>query len=142
MPEEKGSKAMTLVAAADYELRFRKGLAPKGDWQFCDLSFLRSEVYSGHQENKKGEKELDIRPLIYDMYVNAGTVYFRLSAGSEANIKPELVMDAYLASIDVTPKPFAYEIHRRELYADLGKNGKRKLVPLGELGQDVASEQV
>ena len=76
------------------------------------------------------------------MYVNAGTVYFRLSAGSEANIKPELVMDAYLASIDVTPEPFAYEIHRRERYADLGKNGKRKLVPLGELGQDVASEQV
>ena len=51
-------------------------------------------------------------------------------------------MDAYLASIDVTPEPFAYEIHRRELYADLGKNGKRKLVPLGELGQDVTSEQV
>ena len=101
IPEEKGSKAMTLV-----------------------------------------EKELDIRPLVYDMYVNAGTVYFRLSAGSEANIKPELVMDAYLASIDVTPEPFAYEIHRRELYADLGKNGKRKLVPLGELGQDVVSEQV
>ena len=43
--------------------------------------------------------------------------------------------------IDVTPEPFAYEIHRRELYADLGKNGKRKLVPLGELGQDVMHQQ-
>ena len=49
-------------------------------------------------------------------------------------------MDAYLASIGVTPEPFAYEIHRKELYADIGKNGKRKLVPLGELGQDVVLE--
>ena len=53
IPEEKGSKAMTLVAAADYELRFRKGLAAKGRLAVCDLSFLRSEVYSGHQENEK-----------------------------------------------------------------------------------------
>ena len=59
------------------------------------------------------------------------------------NIKPELV-DGCVSGIHsgVTPEPFAYEIHRRELYADLGKNGKRTLVPLGELGQDVASEQV
>ena len=142
IPEKKGSKAMTLVAAADYELRFRKGLAPKGDWQSAISHFYAQKSIPVIKKTKKGEKELDIRPLIYDMYVNAGTVYFRLSAGSEANIKPELVMDAYLASIDVTPEPFAYEIHRRELYADLGKNGKRKLVPLGELGQDVTSEQV
>ena len=46
-------------------------------------------------------------------------------------------MDAYLASIDVAPEPFAYEIHRKDLYADIRKNGKRKLVPLGDLGQDV-----
>lgn len=110
IPEEKGSKAMTLVAAADYELRFRKGLAPKGDWQSRSLIFTLRSLFPVIKKTKKGEKELDIRPLIYDMYVNAGTVYFRLSAGSEANIKPELVMDAYLASIDVTPEPFAYEI--------------------------------
>ena len=53
IPEEKGSKAMTLVAAADYELRFRKGLAPKGDWQSAISHFYAQKSDSGHQENEK-----------------------------------------------------------------------------------------
>ena len=53
IPEEKGSKAMTLVAAADYELAFPQRTGTKGRLAVCDLSFLRSEVYSGHQENEK-----------------------------------------------------------------------------------------
>lgn len=137
IPEDKGSKAMTLVAGADYELRFRKGFAPKTDWQSAVSHFFAQKSILVTKKTKKGEKELDIRPLIYDMHVNAGTVYFQLSAGSEANLKPELVMDAYLATLGITPEPFAYEIHRTELYADRGRDGKRRLVPLGALGQDV-----
>ena len=67
IPEEKGSKAMTLVAAADYELRFRKGLAPKGDWQSAISHFYAQKSIPVIKKTKKGEKELDIRPLIYDM---------------------------------------------------------------------------
>ena len=139
IPEEKGSKAMTLVAASDYELRFRKGLAP-GDWQSAISHFYAQKSIPVIKKTKKGEKELDIRPLIYDMYVNAQERSISGSLPEARQHRPELVMDAYLASIDVTPEPFAYEIHH-ELYADLGKR-KAKLVPLGELGQDVASEQV
>lgn len=69
------------------------------------------------------------------MHVNAGTVYFQLSAGSEANIKPELVMDAYMASLGITPEPFAYEIHRTELYADLGKTENGSWYHLGTSGK-------
>ena len=137
IPEDKANKAMTLVAGADYELRFRKGYAPKGDWQSQISHFYAQKSIPVIKKTKKGEKELDIRPLIYDMHVNAGTVYFQLSAGSEANIKPELVRYAYMALLGITPEPFAYEIQGTELYADLGKNGKRKLVPLGDLGKDV-----
>ena len=46
-------------------------------------------------------------------------------------------MDAYMTSLGIKPEPFAYEIHRTELYADLGKNGKRHLVALGDLGKDI-----
>lgn len=137
IPEDKANKAMTLVAAADYELRFRKGYAPKVDWQSQISHFYAQKSIMVVKKTKKGEKELDIRPLIYDMHVNAGTVYFKLSAGSEANIKPELVMDAYMATLGITPEPFSYEIHRTELYADLGKNGKRRLVPLDDLGSEI-----
>lgn len=137
IPEDKHSKAMTLVAAADYELRFRRGYAPKLDWQSNLSHFYAMKSIPVTKKTKKGEKELDIRPLIYQLSVNGGVVSMQLSAGSEANLKPELVMDAYLATLDITPEPFAYEIHRKELYADIGKDGKRKLVPLGAFGTDV-----
>ena len=137
IPEEKGSKAMTLVAAADYELRFRKGLAPKGDWQSAISHFYAQKSIPVIKKTKKGEKELDIRPLIYDMYVNAGTVYFRLSAGSEANIKPELVMDTFLQWMGEEPVPFAYMIERREVYTNKGTEENLNLVTLEALGEEV-----
>ncbi len=140
IPEDKANKAMTLVAAADYSLRFRKGYAPKGDWQSGISHFYASKSIRVLKKTKKSEKEVDIRPMIYEMSVHSGTVFFKLAAGSAANLKPELVMDAYLKSIGMEPQPFAYEIHRRELYADLGQGQKRKLVPLGELGQEIPGE--
>jgi hypothetical protein len=64
----------------------------------------------------------------------------KLSSGSVANLKPELVMDAYLKSIGIEPQPFAYEINRCEVYADLGTEKKRKLVSLGDLGEEIAAQ--
>ncbi|HIR26656.1 MAG TPA: DUF2344 domain-containing protein [Candidatus Choladousia intestinigallinarum] len=140
IPEGKANKAMTLVAAADYTLRFRKGYAPKGDWQSGISHFYASKSIQVLKKTKKSEKEVDIRPMIYEMSVHSGTVSLKLAAGSAANLKPELVMDAYLKSIGIEPQPFAYEIHRCELYADLGQGQKRKLVPLAELGEDIPGE--
>lgn len=137
IPEDKANKAMTLVAAADYELRFRRGFAPKGDWQSGISHFYAQKEIVVLKKTKKSEKEIDIRPMIFEMSVNAGTVFLKLAAGSAANLKPDLVMDAYLDSIGITRTPFAYEIHRREIYADLGSGRARKLVPLGALGCDI-----
>jgi radical SAM-linked protein len=134
IPEDKKNKAMTLVAAADYTLRFRSGYAPKGDWQSAISHFYAQKSIPVLKKSKKSEKEVDIRPMIYEMSVNAGTVFMKLAAGSNANLKPELVMDAYLTSIGIELQPFAYEINRCEVYADLGTESKRRLVPLGELG--------
>jgi radical SAM-linked protein len=137
IPEGKANKAMTLVAAADYTLRFRKGYAPKGDWQSAISHFYAQKEIMVLKKTKKSEKEVDIRPMIYEMSVNAGTVFMKLSSGSVANLKPELVMDAYLKSIGIEPQPFAYEINRCEVYADIGTETKRKLVSLGDLGEEI-----
>ena len=75
--------------------------------------------------------------MIYEMSVNGGIVFMKLASGSVANLKPELVMDAYLQSIGITPDPFAYEINRCEVYADLGTEKARKLVPLSDLGKEI-----
>ena len=137
IPERKADKAMTLVAAADYELRFRKGYEPKQDWQSGISHFFAQDSIVVLKKTKKSEKEVDIRPLIYRMSVNAGTVSMQLSSGSVANLKPELVMDAYLQTLGISPQPVAYEIHRCEVYADLGTENRRALVPLGDLGKDI-----
>lgn len=141
IPEDKSNKAMTLVAAADYELRFRKGYEPAGDWQSGISHFYAQKEIIVLKKTKKSEKEADIRPMIYEMSVNAGTVYMKLAAGSAANLKPELVMDAYLRSIGAEPELLAYEIHRREVYANLGNEKKRRLVPLGELGREIYMDE-
>lgn len=137
VPDGKANKAMTLVAAADYQLRFRKDHEPKGDWQSGISHFYAQEHIPVMKKTKKSEKEIDLRPLIYEMKVNAGTVFMKLSAGSTANVKPELVMDTYMKTQGSEPDPFAYEIHRCEVYADTGTGEKRNLVPLGDLGEAI-----
>ena len=137
VPEGKANNAMTLVAAAGYKLKFRKGHEPKGDWQSGISHFYAQKSIMVMKKTKKSEKEVDIRPMIYEMSVNSGEVSFLLASGSVANLKPELVMDAYLHSIGIEVDEFAYEIHRCELYADLGNENKRKLVSLSELGKEI-----
>lgn len=135
--EGKAGKAMSLVAAADYTVTFRKGYAPAGDWQ-SDLSgFFALKSIPVLKETKKGESEVDIRPMIYQLSVNAGVVSMKLATGSAANLKPELVMEAYAKWKGFEIAEFALEVNRCEVYADLGKNGKHKFVSLNDLGERV-----
>ena len=87
---------MSLVAAADYTVTFRKGCAPKGDWQSDISGFFARKSIPVMKETKKGEGEIDIRPMIYQMGVHAGVISMKLATGSAANLKPELVMEAYM----------------------------------------------
>ena len=138
IPEDKSAKAMTLVTAADYTLRFRKGHEPKTDWQSGISHFFARKTIPVIKKTKKSEKEVDIRPMIQQMSVNGGTVFMRLSAGSVANLKPELVMDTYLQTLGMEADPAAYEINRCEVYANIGSEARPKLVTLGDLGEVIA----
>lgn len=42
----------------------------------------------------------------------------QLTAGSVVNIKPELVLEAFCGYAGIEYNPFAYQIHRLEMYAD------------------------
>lgn len=168
VPEGKANKAMTLVAAADYLVRFRAGYEPEhlpcrrasddtAD-RFEDVSLgqqkdgsvpLWTDLKSAVEEfcaqteilvwkkAKKSEKEVDIRPLIYEMRYVPGAVFLKLASGSVANLKPELVMDTMLDMYGIEPSPFAYEINRCEIYADTGTSEERVLTPLGALGREI-----
>lgn len=135
--EGKAGKAMSLVAAADYTVTFRRGYAPKGDWQSDISGFFAKSSIPVKKETKKGESEVDIRPMIYRMSVCSGCVSMRLATGSAANLKPELVMEAYAKWKGFELQPFALEVNRCEVYADLGKNEKHRFVSLNDLGQRI-----
>ncbi|MCD8105484.1 MAG: TIGR03936 family radical SAM-associated protein [Lachnospiraceae bacterium] len=137
IPEGRADKAMTLVAAADYTLRFRKGRMPEPDWKSGFSSFFAQEHIPVMKKTKRSEKEVDIRPMIYEWFLDEDTLFLQLAAGSVENLKPELVLDTYLDALGVPSDPFAYEINRREIYADIGTDGSRHLKSLYDLGTEI-----
>ncbi|MCC8067829.1 MAG: TIGR03936 family radical SAM-associated protein [Clostridiales bacterium] len=139
IPEGKADKAMTLVVAADYTLRFRPGHEPAASWKSNLNDFFSRKSIPVLKKTKRSEKEVDIRPMIYDWSVTSDdTLFLKLASGSTANLKPELVMDTFLMQqLHVEPDPFAYEINRCELYADFSEEGLHKFIPLDELGTGI-----
>ncbi len=142
IPEEKSANAMSLVAAADYEVRFRENSLPEGcvfgngleeKW----AAFCAQEQILVTKKTKKGERELDLKPLIYDASCQEDSIFLQLSAGSAENVKPELVLEAFAAYAGFTLPEFALLLHRKELYANLAAEGEpRRLVSLEDLGEE------
>ena len=42
-----------------------------------------------------------------------------------------------MKTLGIEPEPFAYEIHRCEVYADMGTENHRKLVTRASLGKEI-----
>ena len=141
--EGKAGKAMSLVAAAGYRISFRDGKEPPKLWQQRFQEFMDQSTIMVFKKTKKSEKELDIRPYIYDFRIEENNIYLLLPAGSAVNIKPELVMEAFASYIGWEMQPFSLLIHRVDLYAeckDLQQNSKeipRGLISLEDLGEEI-----
>lgn len=129
--------AMSIVAAADYEVRFRTGFQPPDRWQERFPEFMGQTGIRIVKETKRGSQEVDIRPWVYRYSVEGPAVCLQLSAGSVHNLKPELLMQAFGAWAGTGIPASALQVHRKELYADQGTEGNRKLVALEELGEDI-----
>lgn len=134
--EEGAKNAMSLVAAADYTLSFREGKQPKDLEGFLKgfESFLNQPQIIINKKTKKGEKDVDIKPWIYQLSVDGETIFMKVSSGSADNLKPELVMEAYYNFLGLSMPEFAFHIQREEVYANTGDEDNRILVPLGRLG--------
>lgn len=94
-------------------------------------SFLKNEVIMVKKEGKGGIRDIDIKPMIHklELYpvnvILAGYEEFEtifgmksmLSAGSIANLKPELLLAAFAVKSDI--KIGTARIHRKELFVDV-----------------------
>lgn len=146
------ANAMSSVAAADYTLTFRPGYEPEEEsaeeWFKKLTAFFDQPQVMVLKKTKKGEKEMDLKPLIYDLGVIAGNdaaqaqLFMKISTGSASNINPELLLDAYYEALGKERSPFAFMVQREEVYADQASEHEREqgihsFIPLGALGQDI-----
>lgn len=114
---------------------------------------MKQPVIYAVKKSKKGEKEVDIAPFLYEAVISPepkrvcgiadeepefrkGDLFLSLSAGSGTNIRPDLVMDTFVKDRGLLPDPYRFMINRDEVYADLGgeRPGSDWFVPLIGLG--------
>ncbi len=134
---DNSKNAMSIVAAADYDVRFREGREPEEGWEQKYMEFLNQPEIRIVKETKKGQQEVDIRPWVYRWAVQSGVIRMQVSAGSVHNLKPELLLQAFESWAGFEIPSGALLVHRLELYADQGTEENRRLVPLEDLGEDI-----
>ncbi len=71
---------------------------------------------------KKAEKEQ--YNSMADSYENGIKIYLQIDTGSSANLKPELVLEAFYAYLGVPFEKFAWQVHRLEVYTKNQETGK------------------
>lgn len=124
IPEEKKHSGMTITAAADYRVMLLESAKsadkvkdiPK-EWQEKAGKFLSQEQIIVLKATKRSEKEVDIKPMIYDMKVGESDIYLFLATGSENNLKPDLVMSAFLDFMEEGQEGCPMHFHRIDVYA-------------------------
>ena len=136
VPEEKGAKGMSQVAAADYRVTLSNRRDMRMDRLFQQIPlFLGATSLPVIRKTKRGEKEVDIRPLIHCLRAEQEGIFLRLSAGSVNNLKPEIVVAAMAERAGIRVERWELQIERCEVYA-LGSGGE--LRTLADLGVEIA----
>lgn len=151
--EESSKNAMSIVMAADYMLSLKDGYEEIPDYWKKFTDYMNQDQLLVHKKSKKGIKEVDIKPLVYtyastkkdfiqqtkqnkidlsaaDIYHNHQILFLRVTCGSEKNLKPELVLEGFYHFLGKEWNPYAYQIHRIEVYTKL--EDQPMLIPLIE----------
>ena len=140
LPKEAGN-AMASVAAAGYTVSFREGREPAFDWKECLPAFYAKKTIPVRKETKKSIVEMDLKPGIFRMEITGDSIYMLLDASSSGNIKPGMVMEAFLAQHQDTLKENALCIIREDTYTNIGTADAPEFVPLDAIGKECSQEE-
>lgn len=132
LPED-SKNAMSIVTAADYEVEIKENYRDRIPLSKIDAFYNQSEIFI-LKKSKKSEREVDIKPMIYDISAGGNLVKMRLATGSALNLKPELVMEAFFGYLKQEVKELSYQVKRLELFTDIENGDKRKFITLESLG--------
>ena len=123
---EGAKNAMSVVAGADY-------------FVYTDLftedqvnDFYAQDEINILKKTKKSEKIVDIKPMIHEMKFNEDGIFMKVSQGSAANLKPDLVMSA-LEQFTGAKLPEFVQYERLDMYC----LENDKLVSLSEIGGNI-----
>lgn len=137
LPDD-AKNAMRIVAAAEYDLRFRENYIPDDLEQFerdFEDYMSRREILV-EKDSKKGTRTLDIRPLIYHYSINrSGEIRLCIATGSVAHLKPDFIMQCFYRAYGMEWNAFAVDIERVDLFAINEKDGK--MISLSEMGDEI-----
>ena len=123
---EGAKNAMSIVAGADY-------------FVYTDLfteeqvnDFYAQDEINILKKTKKSEKIVDIKPMIHEMKFNEDGIFMKVSQGSAANLKPDLVMSA-LEQFTGAKLPEFVQYERLDMYC----LENDKLASLSEIGGNI-----
>ncbi len=133
LPETAGN-AMASVAAAAYEVRFREADLPQFDWKPKLVEFLNQQEIMVMKKTKKSMKELDLKPFIFSFEIKEDVILFLVDASSAGNIKPSLILQAFMEQNQQPLSEFALLVTRMETYGYRDDKEQRELIPLEEIG--------
>lgn len=136
LPDSVGN-AMASVAAASYTVRFREGRKPNVDIGTVLPDFLAKDSILITKATKKGSRELDLRPGIYEMNWYGNAFSMLVNASSAGNIKPIQIIEALLAEHGETLQENALLVTREDMYTDISpEENTHQFVSLGDIGDD------
>lgn len=133
--------AMASVAAAEYTVRFREGYEPGFDWDEQVEAFYSRAAIPVTKKTKKSEIEMDIKPSIYVLEAvksenGRGAIRMMVDASSSGNIKPGLVIEAFLNEHGDTLCDFSLEITREDTFTNIGTEASPIFIPLDTVGKE------
>jgi radical SAM-linked protein len=150
LPDTAGN-AMASVAAAKYVVRLRYDAADGIDYPGLIGRFYDQPTIPVVKQTKKSEKEIDIRPHIYELSCEMEKtadgkekpVFTMLvNASSAGNIKPSFVLESFYRFAGLQAGEFDWIVTRIDTYTNTGTDESPVFVPLDEVGRIIGETGV
>ena len=136
--------AMTVIAAASYDLTIREPVVMRlfgGEEKDLPLArtsckialgdFFAQEKILTIKKTKKGEQQIDLKPLIHRYEIlEDGSARLLLHAGSKDHVKPSLLFGEFFKARGYEMTPADLMIHRSDLFTEEEYEGGTRYVPL------------
>jgi len=137
MIDEKFPAIMSIIEAASYEIdmvNISQNMFDKGTLN----EFMKAEKIEVVKSGKKGERVVDIKPMIFDInlqkqYEKGAIISATIASGSKNNLNPQLIVDAIMKYIKGMEEIEIRDIKKVETYV---KRDGRLMTPFELLERD------